>query len=586
MMRDQELAGLAMTLGRDAKIKITVGGDTSYCTPDGSHINIARMPATPLGRMLMTGLVFHEVGHKNYTNGGRPDGLLGDMMNVIEDIRVDRETIKARPGTCFNLEAVTIHYVNKGSLDPKNLPHALLGKVMVHGFGRVLQQQAILKLEPLCDEIMDDAFGPDFIKDVDLIIKDIPKLRNTTDATAMAQQLVDLLVQQQTPPPSNPSQQQQQDDQEKQQPDGGKGKAGDDGEEDPASTEEEAESGKQLKAEDHAGESDVQETQESETDDQEEGECGDQAAGTGDNGGGNRPTPEELAQMIKVKTGYGDLSQLIQAELNEMADSVPYDKRATIPTLPIIGKLKPLYGKLDEVEAMSASSRMRAKLMGMLQSAKRQPKSYGLSGRKLVSRRLPWLETGDPRIFRKKIEAVEINTAVMVLLDLSGSMSDSYEVANAAAFSLHATLFGLKGVAVCTLEFSGKDRQPDVNLLVEFGRKPLSENFNHRPCDCTPTHNAIWAARAMLLARKEPRKIMLILTDGCPDSGADTTAATLRTVRDGIEIAAIGIMDENVRLYWDNHKIIRTIQELPAAMFGVMEGMLTTGQSAERRCAS
>ncbi len=37
MIRDQELAGLAMTLGRDAKIKITVGGDNSYCTTDGSH---------------------------------------------------------------------------------------------------------------------------------------------------------------------------------------------------------------------------------------------------------------------------------------------------------------------------------------------------------------------------------------------------------------------------------------------------------------------------------------------------------------------------------------------------------------------
>ena len=112
MIRDQELVGLAMTLGRDANIKITVGGDNSCCKPDGSHINIARMPSTPLGRMLMTGLVFHEIGHKNYTKGVKPNGLLGDMMNVIEDVRVDMETIRARPGTCFNLEAVTTHYIH------------------------------------------------------------------------------------------------------------------------------------------------------------------------------------------------------------------------------------------------------------------------------------------------------------------------------------------------------------------------------------------------------------------------------------------------------------------------------------------
>jgi cobaltochelatase CobT len=242
--------------------------------------------------------------------------------------------------------------------------------------------------------------------------------------------------------------------------------------------------------------------------------------------------------------------------------------------LPVIGKLKASFGKLDEVEAISASSRMRAKMMGMLQSIKRQPKSYGLSGRKLASGRLVRMATGDPRIFRKKIEKVEVNTAVTVLLDLSGSMSGKYEVANAAAFALHTTLFGLKGVAVCSVEFSGKNNDPEVNILVDFGKKPLSENFNHRPFNGTPTHNAIWAGRAMLLQRPEPRKIMLILTDGSPDDGSETTAATQRTMKDGIEIAAIGIVDECVRLYWDNHKIIKSIQELPAAMFGVMEGLL------------
>lgn len=78
----------------------------------------------------------------------------------------------------------------------------------------------------------------------------------------------------------------------------------------------------------------------------------------------------------------------------------------------------------------------------------------------------------------------------------------------------------------------------------------------------------------MLLQRPEPRKIMLILTDGCPDSDYETKAATTRALKDGIEIAAIGIEDSSVRRYWDNHRVIKTIQELPAAMFGIMEGLL------------
>lgn len=99
-------------------------------------------------------------------------------------------------------------------------------------------------------------------------------------------------------------------------------------------------------------------------------------------------------------------------------------------------------------------------------------------------------------------------------------------------------------------------------------------HFCNSFCNPSFTHVAIWAARVMLLQRREPRKIMLILTDGCPDSGPDTKSATKRAMKDGIEIAAIGIMDGNVRNFWDNHKIIESVQELPAAMFGIMEGLL------------
>jgi cobalamin biosynthesis protein CobT len=549
MIRDQELTGLAMTLGRDSQIKITVGGDNSYCTSNGSHINIARMPATPLGRMLMTGLVFHEVGHKNFTRGGKADGFLGDMMNVIEDIRVDTETIKARPGTCFNLEAVTTHYMNKGSLQPDNIGHALLGKMMAYGFGRILSHSAILPLEKVCDEMMDDAFGEEFIEDVEKIITNIPKLRSTRETRVMANELVELLVQQQQKKhkKNKPQQQNSRTGKNGQQ---GQGNSAEQG----SCKKPSANGTDQHKADDSSG-------------------YGGNAAGSG---GGVRPTPEEIEELLNNKSGYGDLSALIQSELNTMAECIPPAVRDGIPMLPVMGRLDASHGRLNEVDALSASSRMRAQMLGMLQSVKRRPVSYGVSGRKLAAGRLVKLATGDPRIFRRRVEKVEVNTAVVVLLDLSGSMSSRYEIANAAAFALHTTLFGLKGVAVCSLEFSGKKRDPEVNVLVDFGRKPLSESFNHHPFDGTPTHNAIWGARALLLQRPEPRKIMLLITDGCPDDSSETMAATQRTMKDGVEIAAIGIMNSSVRHYWDNHTIINSIQELPTAMFGIMESLLTT----------
>jgi cobalamin biosynthesis protein CobT len=540
--------------------------------------------------MLMTGLIFHEIGHKNHTTGGKPDGFLGDMMNVIEDVRVEMETIKKRPGTCYNLDAITTYYAKQGSFEPNELNHALLGKVMAHGRGNVLNQKALAPLEAACNEMMDDAFGQDFIGDVEVIIKDIPNLKNTSETEAMAQKLINLLLQQKNPPPP-PQQPQPKPQKQEEQPSGGSESGGQGrGEEDNSKEDKSDQNGQSGGSGDQEdGNEEQNQSTSSKSDSQQQDDQGNQddskeeSSGSGGNGagsgGGKRPTPEEIDEMLKQQTGYGDLSRMIQDELNNLADQIPDSLKASIPCLPRVGRLPARNGKLDEVEAISASSRMRAKVMGMLQSIKRQPKSFGSSGRKLATGKLVKMATGDPKIFKKKIETIDTNTAVTVFLDLSGSMDDKYQIANAAAFALHNTLFGLKGVSVCSCEFSGKedddDCRPEVNVLADFGRKPLSENFNHYPFDGTPTDEAIWAGRAMLLQRPEPRKIMLILTDGCPNKQDLTAAATTRAMKDGIEIAAIGIMSNAVRNYWKNNRVIYNLQELPTAMFGVMEDLLT-----------
>ena len=56
----------------------------------------------------------------------------------------------------------------------------------------------------------------------------------------------------------------------------------------------------------------------------QQGQSGMQASGAGaGRGGGKRPTVEEIDKMLKNNTGYGDLSSLIQKELDEIADNTP-----------------------------------------------------------------------------------------------------------------------------------------------------------------------------------------------------------------------------------------------------------------------
>jgi cobalamin biosynthesis protein CobT len=287
--------------------------------------------------------------------------------------------------------------------------------------------------------------------------------------------------------------------------------------------------------------------------------------------------------------GYGDLSNLLTRELDTLAAAQPQTTTNVLPEFPLIGRHRTKGGRLDEVGALSASSRMRARLLGLLQSVKHQPDAYGCSGRKLACQRLVRLSLGDPKVFRRRVESKAMNTAVMILLDLSGSMASRSAneviraaVASLAAFALHHCLSGLAGVKVSSAEFSSRDNaQTEINILADFGEKPQSSAFNIPPDGGTPTHSALWYARAALLQRPEPRRIILILTDGSPCSSDRTMDATRRCLRDGIEIVAIGVLTDAVQRFWENNQVITSVADLPKAMFEAMEELLV---GRERKC--
>ena len=531
-MRDNELAGLAMVLGKDCKMKVTITGESSYINQKANHINIARMPTTPLGRMLMTGLVFHEIGHKNYTTKDKPSGLKGDMTNCIEDIRTEIETIKMRPGTRFNLEAITKHYVGKGDLAPQNINHALIGKCMGYGRARVLKQGKAEELEKASDEMLEDAFSESFVKKVELVLADIVNLKDTQDSIDMADKVIHLLIQEK----EQKKKQQQKQQQAGGQPGDGSGNGQGDGK------------GKGQGKE----------------------KGGQQGAG-GFKGG--QWEPSDVDKLINEQTGFGDIAQLIQQEMDDLA--INNKDKANTVMLPDIGQ-QPAYSKLNEVHAISASSRMRARMIGFLESTKRKPKQYGLSGKKIAASKLVKMSFGDPKIFRKKSEEAAVNTAVVIMVDASGSMGgEKQAICSEASFALHNTLYGLPGVSACTAIFAGTGGRKEVSMLTNFDEKPTSQMFNQPSNGGTPMAAALWAARALLLNRPEPRKILLVLTDGEPDSRERAKTTSERLESEGIEIGAIGIIHEGVKHIWPNHKIINNIKELPPAVFGVMQEMLT-----------
>lgn len=630
MIRDNELVGLCQVIARDSGLEVTVGGKDSFISNDGRRLNIAAMPMTPEGRMVAIGLGFHEVGHKLYTDvtSGPGNGLLGDLTNIIEDVREERDFIKDRPGAAYDLESVTDWYQSRGNFTPNNLNTAIRTLALGVGYAELLGFSSLAPDLVLAREIITAEMGGGFLSLAEMILKKYPSLSYGKDGTAesreMALALCNLLeeeAQKKEQDQQRQKQQQKQDDHQDQPSHDGSSEEvetktdlteSEDHDDQSSQDTSDSPSESDMDEDDQNGGGDQQD--DSQTQDDESGEGrGDPSGNGGSNSSpldaesdtdqsdftsGGQATDTETGQeegqtssnlspdvirgILHEESDFGDMQKIALKELDRMSKDVPNAVRASIPQLPMSERFYGDRNLVSESDAITATSRMRAKLMGMLQSVKKQPGRYGTSGSKLAVNRLVNMHTGDPRIFKKRVESVSINTAIVIMLDASGSMANGrMEVARDTAFALHHTLKGIGGVATLSAAF---DMDTDyesvpIQVLCTWGEKPSPENFSVSPGDYTPTPLALWYARAQLLQRPEPRKICLLVTDGEPFGWdgieSDTVAATKRLEKDGIEIAAIGIELPDVATYWKNNRVVNSIEELPQAMFGVMNDLLT-----------
>jgi cobalamin biosynthesis protein CobT len=93
----------------------------------------------------------------------------------------------------------------------------------------------------------------------------------------------------------------------------------------------------------------------------------------------------------------------------------------------------------------------------------------------------------------------------------------------------------------------------------------------------TPLDQALWHAAAALLDTREPRKVVLVLTDGQPDDIGEGLPSTLGMVRrceaSGMELVGVGIFLDVSHLFRKSVKI-DDLDGLRPALFGIGKALL------------
>jgi cobalamin biosynthesis protein CobT len=251
-------------------------------------------------------------------------------------------------------------------------------------------------------------------------------------------------------------------------------------------------------------------------------------------------------------------------------------------------------------------------LRRMLEERRRRYYVGGHKTGKLNARSLFKARLGDPHIFKKKNQVRDVNAAVSLLIDMSGSMSgQKIRVAMQSAYAFAMVLTQLKvpfevfgfvtedGNSEMTKEYRDFIRKhPEVadktvNAFSPeriYAFKEFGENFDiiskkgmsgAGNSGVTMIQNEdskhVKLALTRLSARPERVKALFVFSDGMPafhsHAGTGGSCNNLKyyglnaKARYGVDIYSIGILSDSVSRFYPNYKVVNKIEELPNALF-------------------
>jgi hypothetical protein len=613
---------MADILGQKYGIQVRIGGDSAK-----TNGKIIQLPSFPVNAdenvlPLIRGYCDHEAAHIRHSdftvfNKTSFSPLEKFICNVIEDWRVEKELAELYPGCGQNFQWLIRHlFLNENEGMQISTDHAInITNWLILTF-RSWDVQELAEKRDEFRAAVDSAF-PGLTDPLDSVLSSIrTNCKSTQDAAQFAQKISSIIQKYL----KNLEKQEQQ--QEQNQEDQGEiAQDLNDGASSQSKTQTEPsdKAGSDANADDELAEQEPDaDTKSQEENQQSQDNCGDDSAtsqSSEDSGeddenqedeekapaparefspgeGGKsseqytpaqteKMTPDESASILKklLLANPGDLPEDLGSILENAIMDVSQQQGEQL-TIAVEGakKIHPL--DTSEIgNVRQATTALRTRLQGLLQSVRLVRKRCGYVGH-VNTGKLYKIPTGNAKVFLRKGEHIAANTAIHILLDTSGSMSQKISLASQSCYAVASALYEIRGISIGVTAFPSIEDGDTVAPILSHGQK-MHTQFNMVARGSTPMASALWWVFQCLSRQREPRKIILVITDGNPDLYPETQTA-IKGIRDlGMEVYAIGICADFVIPLFSqmNSRVIHDIQELAPAMFGILQKALLSKTS-------
>ncbi|TQP45069.1 VWA domain-containing protein [Vibrio cholerae] len=538
---------VAAAYGEKFGVKVLIQGQDAFT--DGERIVIPTAnPDDPHYQQIAWGYLAHEAAHIRHTNfdmvqkaSSKP--IRKALLNIIEDVRIENELAKDYPGTRRSISQVIEYMVNTQQmcvpeqLEPaSNLQAWLLFRLRCHFLG----QKALMPLYQAVDERVRQLFPAPAMSRLSAMLTAVPSLGSTGEVLKLVDAIVAMLEEESRPP------------QDESDADSGNDIGQD------ASNDSNSSSDSQTPETDSSATGDASETGDSDNSDQADNLRQALEASAA------QFKPDTFAQVAEV------LSEQAEGHQGVTPLSLPQAEQAMLGDEAIL------------TLSASESAQIRARLRGMVQSSQDNRNHAKRHGLRVATHRLAASQAGESRLFIQRQPRIAPNAAVHLLVDISGSMGKPigegnrkyFHVANEAALALAMALEGIPGVVPAVSYFPGIHQEVSIALLPKQSVRHRAACFDQKPRGCTPMAQAMWFAANSLLAQKQKRKLMIVLTDGDPDDWAATHDIVDRCRRSGFELLGIGIQTRSVEKFFPQSIVINDVKDLKRELFEVTQQLL------------
>ena len=538
---------VAAAYGEKFGVKVLIQGQDAFT--DGERIVIPTAnPDDPHYQQIAWGYLAHEAAHIRHTNfdmvqkaSSKP--IRKALLNIIEDVRIENELAKDYPGTRRSISQVIEYMVDTQQmsvpeqLEPaSNLQAWLLFRLRCHFLG----QKSLTPLYQAVDERVRQLFPAAAMSRLSAMLTAVTSLGSTGEVLKLVDAIVAMLEEESRPPQD----------------------------------ESDADSGNDIGQD---ASNDSNSSSDSQTPETGLSATGD-ATETGDSD--NSDQADNLRQALEASAAQFEPDTFAQVAevLSEQAEghqgvtplSLPQAEQAMLGDEAIL------------TLSASESAQIRARLRGMVQSSQDNRNHAKRHGLRVATHRLAASQAGESRLFIQRQPRIAPNAAVHLLVDISGSMGKPigegnrkyFHVANEAALALAMALEGIPGVVPAVSYFPGIHQEVSIALLPKQSVRHRAACFDQKPRGCTPMAQAMWFAANSLLAQKQKRKLMIVLTDGDPDDWAATHDIVDRCRRSGFELLGIGIQTRSVEKFFPQSIVINDVKDLKRELFEVTQQLL------------